>query len=805
MKLYYIIVFCLLSTTLKSIANPISISFSKSGIGFPIIQNQQPATLCYDTLDAKVVGLAIQALAGDIQLICNRAPAISTEHNIASNHIIAGTIGQSDPIDNMIRDSKLDISSIKNKKECFIVSTVKSDKGSCLIIAGSDRRGTAYGIFHLSRLLGVSPFVWWADALPKHHDYAFVSGTYTSQTPSVEYRGIFINDEDWGLQPWAALHLDTDIKDIGPKTYAKVFELLLRLKANFIWPAMHPCTKAFYYYKSNPQIANDYAIIVGGSHCEPLLRNNVFEWSENFEHEYGHKPGEWRYDTNKEEIYRYWNDRIKEAVNYESVFTIGMRGVHDGSMPGPKEMPAKKSLLEKVIQDQRIILSTNFHKPADQIPQIFVPYKEVLSIYQNGLSLPDDITIIWPDDNHGYIRQLPNMKEQARSGGHGVYYHLSYWGSPADYLWLSSISPALISYELHKAYTAGAKKLWVFNVGDIKPAEAEIQYSLDLAWDIARYKPDDTETFLYNWSAEIFGAENARLISEIKQEYYALASAGKPEHLDLINYTQKDAEARLIRYAILSDKVISLRHRISPRLKNCYDELIWYPVIASKLMNEKNLLAKKSRITYPQQPAIAKQYEQKAYQAFDSIKKITDYYNQKIALGKWNGIMSWHPRNRPVFEMPATKPIKSTLAPENWLPKPLLQIAAKAFLTSRNRLIPGLGIDSNGLMLTDSAGIHYQLRLKPGMYKIVTKWLPAFDTSGQRQLNYQIQTGKSPYQTVNVHAESETSQWKRNVIYGYASGETLHHIDNHNTILTIRPASAGMIFNGTDIYPAPTQ
>jgi hypothetical protein len=287
-----------------------------------------------------------------------------------------------------------------------------------LVIAGSDRRGTAYGIFHLSRLMGVSPFVWWADvfACKEKSSYMF-QVPYISKEPSVQYRGIFINDEDWGLQPWAAKNMDTDIKDIGPKTYAKVFELLLRLKANYIWPAMHPCTRAFYYYKQNPKVADDYAIVVGSSHAEPMLRNNVFEWAVNFENEYGKKSGEWRYDTNKDIVYNYWNDRVKQATNYESVFTVGMRGVHDSGMPGPKDADEKLKLLEQIITDQRQMLQNNFKKQPDKLPQIFVPYKEVLSLYRRGMKLPDDITIIWPDDNHGYIRQLPNEAEQKRSGG----------------------------------------------------------------------------------------------------------------------------------------------------------------------------------------------------------------------------------------------------------------------------------------------------------------------------------------------------------------------------------------------------
>ncbi|HEX2628608.1 MAG TPA: glycosyl hydrolase 115 family protein, partial [Chitinophagaceae bacterium] len=379
---------------------------------FPIATSKNSCSFYYDSTDAKVVTIAAKAFINDVKVITGKTIIPHTDNKLTGNYtIVAGTIGHSAVIDRLIANKKLDVSAINGQWERFSISVIDNPPGSkLLVIAGSDRRGTAFGIFHLSRLMGVSPFYWWADITPDKKENIYVSGNYISSPPSVKYRGIFINDEDWGLQPWAAQNLDKDVKDIGPNTYAKVFELLLRLKANYIWPAMHPCTKAFYYYPGNPKVADDYAIVVGGSHCEPMLRNNVFEWSEHYEKEYGQKPGEWRYDLNKPQIYNYWNDRVKQAVNYESMYTVGMRGIHDGSMPGPKDPDAKLKLLSDVIVDQRSILENNFHKSATTVPQVFIPYKEVLSLYRRGLQVPDDVTIIWPDDNHGYIRQLPNEK-----------------------------------------------------------------------------------------------------------------------------------------------------------------------------------------------------------------------------------------------------------------------------------------------------------------------------------------------------------------------------------------------------------
>ena len=497
---------------------------------------------------------------------------------------------------------------------------------------------------------------------------------------------------------------------------------------------------------------------------------------------------------------------MKESVGYESVFTVGMRGVHDGSLPGPKDIMAKKTLLEKVIDDQREILSRNFKKPAAQIPQIFVPYKEVLNIYQKGLKLPDDVTIIWSDDNHGYIRQLPNEEEQKRCGGHGVYYHLSYWGAPADYLWLSSISPALISYEMNKAFNYGAKRLWVFNVGDIKPAELELQYCMDMAWNINSCAPENTGDYLTKWAAETFGENAANKIADIKWEYYNLATSGKPEHLNAINFTQDEANLRLARYKSLANKVNTLRDSIPERLRNAYEELIWYPVTAAKLMNEKFILAKQSRLLVPANRQTAIELAHRARNAFDSIRIITDYYNQNIANGKWDGIMSWHPRNQKVFAMPLTASDSIAPSETGWLPQPELIIDAEKLASPihgtlrQHCLVEGLGISGKGLITCDSASIKYPLNLTVGNYCIVVKWLPTFDVSGQKQLNYTIAIDNEPAQTVNIHADTDTQAWSRNVLNGYSSGETRHTITAQKSILTIKPLNANMVLSRIEIY-----
>ncbi|MBS1512574.1 MAG: glycosyl hydrolase 115 family protein [Bacteroidetes bacterium] len=786
----------------------LQVNSSDNANAFALFTPTGAASIQWDSADAKVVGIAADALAGDLALLrnqdknkINQTPSINT--------IIVGTIGHSKFVDAVIQNKQLDVSTIKNKWECFIIKVINNHT---LVIAGSDRRGTAFGVFHLSRAMGVSPWVWWADVLPEKKTELYVSGRYVSKEPSVQYRGIFINDEDWGMQPWAAKKMDTDIKDIGPKTYARIFELLLRLKANYIWPAMHPCTKAFYYYKQNPKVADDYAIVVGGSHCEPMLRNNVCEWAETYEEEYKKKPGEWRYDVNHDEIYTYWNDRIKESVNYESVYTVGMRGVHDGSMPGPKDPDEKVKLLEKVITDQRQILQNNFNKNPNLLPQIFVPYKEVLSLYRRGLQLPDDITIIWPDDNYGYIRQLPDDAEQKRSGGNGVYYHVSYWGSPADYLWLCTTSPALIGYEMKKAWNYNAKKLWVFNVGDLKPAELETQFAMDMAYDINIYEAAEPMRYVSQFMVENFGITNGAALANIKAKYYLLSQSGKPEHLNHLHFTPKEINERLELCTELEAAVDEVSGRIDPRLTDAFYELVKYPTEAAVLQNRKILYQQLAANAQAQQNVAEVQMDmQLSKQAYDIIGAMTEHYNRFIAAGKWNGMMSMHPRDQKVFAAPPpADSIKTDSVQMDRIAHEAqrVQIITAAPLFGKGGrgcdLLPGIGVGTAAITPKPGATkavVQYPLNLHAGLYAVEVKCLPTFAMEKERILSYTVTLGNGDTQTADVNAEAESSAWKENVLRGYSLGKTIHTVKaDGNTTLTIELHNKNLVISSVEVY-----
>lgn len=802
-KLYSWFFLTLLSCSLQ--AQELKLTGEVISGGFPMIVSGRDIRLFTDSRDAKVVSIAADAFAEDYKQVSGRSLLHTNKPDWTGNRIVAGTIGQSAFIDTLIKGRAIKVDSLKGQWERFCIQVIDnpfSPAHRLLVIAGSDRRGTAFGLFHLSRLMGVSPFVWWADVVPEKKQRLWIGGQLISAPPSVQFRGIFINDEDWGLQPWAAGKMDMAIRDIGPKTYARVFELMLRLKANYIWPAMHPCTKAFYYYKDNPKVADDYAIIVGGSHCEPMLRNNVFEWSENYEAEYGKKPGEWRYDLNKDQIYTYWDDRIKEAKNYENVYTIGMRGVHDGSMPGPKDPDAKLSLLQQVISDQRKILQDRYGRAPGEVPQIFVPYKEVLSLYRRGLKLDDDITIIWPDDNHGYIRQLPNEKEQQRKGGNGVYYHLSYWGSPHDYLWLSSISPSLIAYEMSKAWKAGAGKLWVFNVGDIKPTEPELQYAMDMAWDIRLSSPEQAFLYTHNWATEIFGAELAPPIAEIRNQYYLLAASAKPEHLGMVLFTEQQRIEREKIAAGLLDSLEHIRLKIPERLKDAWFQLVEYPVKGAVLMQEKIF-------------SIRDLQAAKAFYAMAQIRQLTRRYNDTITGGKWSGIMSDHPRDLAIFRTPehpdSLKLIRDTLNNIN----PLVVINAADWSikqSPKDALLTryhGLGVNGKGVGLellrkgaTDFSDGYasYFSALSPGNYRLRVKCLPTFALANG-QLRFSVKINKGEVNERNVHTEAETSRWKQNVVNGFSYADIDFDVkEKEGCSIELRWLDAGLIINTLEIY-----
>ncbi|MFO7657873.1 MAG: glycosyl hydrolase 115 family protein [Bacteroidales bacterium] len=633
---------------------------------FPIFTTTKQATIYCDSNDYETVKIAARLLASDIEMVTGHRPEIISDiSNLSDFTIIVGTDEKCRLISILSSEKKINTEKLNGGWEQYYYKTLQKPfpgVKQALVICGSDKRGAAYGVFTLSGAMGVSPWHWWADITPeKKTGLSLEPLEYLSPAPSVKYRGIFLNDEDWGLQPWAAKTFEPETGDIGPKTYAKIFELLLRLKANLIWPAMHPCTKAFYHYPDNSKTADDYGIVVGSSHAEPMLRNNVDEWDVK-------TMGEFSYATNSNTIYNYWKQRAEESKNYESIYTIGIRGIHDSGMEGVTSMEDKRIILEKVFADQREIIKNIINDDITKVPQAFIPYKEVLDIYDNGLELHDDITIVWTDDNYGFMRRLNNKSESVRSGGSGIYYHLSYWGRPHDYLWLGSTHPMLVREELIKAYRSGCKMLWVMNVGDIKPAEYLTELALDMAYQIEPFTDNGyVKKHLANWMQNSFGTEAGTKVKDIMWDYYDLAFERKPEYMGwsqteptrVINptmynhfYYNDEAQRRLDRYGKLFAEVLSLKGEIPANRRDAYYQLVYYPVRGATLINQKFLHIEKAYIYAKQFRSSANDHALLAKAAYDSIISETNFYNEKLSAGKWQHMMSMNPRGLPVFDCP---------------------------------------------------------------------------------------------------------------------------------------------------------
>ena len=604
------------------------------------------ATICTDVGDYKVVNIAAQMLADDVERVTSARSTIVSATSFKKlpqgATVVAGTVGHSRIIDELVRQKAIDVSAIKGKWESYIVTTVNRPRqGQLLVIAGSDRRGTAFGLTTLGEAIGVSPWYWWADVTPTKKNALYIEpGTFVQGEPSVQYRGIFINDERFGgWARWAELKHGK----VGPETYKRVFELLLRLKANYLWPAMHPGTQAFNDNPENAQLADNYAIVMGSSHCEQMLRNNEGEWKA-VEQKHPGTLGDFNYITNRQTMQNYWETRVKTNGRYENTYTLGLRGIHDYPMEGANTTAERVALMQQAIDDQRDMLRRNIKKPIKEIPQVLCTYEEVLDAYHNGLKVPEDVTLLWSDDKHGYCRNLCNPEEMKRKGGAGIYYHLSYHGDPASWIWLSPLSTTFLSAELTKAYTYGARKIWVFNVGDIKPAEKEISFVMDLAWDINRWKPSEAHNYIKYWAAKTFGNCVAQEIADMQAGYYRLQAAGKDAHVWFVNYSEEQIEERIAEWRALTAHATELASRIPESLKNAYFELVSYPVCGAAMINEYQLLARRSMVRATTGDSIGAMADANRVKLmFDSLNELTRHYNEDILDGKWQQFFSWQP------------------------------------------------------------------------------------------------------------------------------------------------------------------
>jgi hypothetical protein len=793
---------------------------------FQLVQRGRVAPVYVEAGDMPALGAAVRAFCKDVARVSGVEPQLLTAlpQPLPANLLIIGIAGHSPWIDELDRKGLLHTHGIRGQWESAVTSVVSHPAPGvrkALVIAGSDRRGAMFALFSLSRRMGVSPWVWWADVPVAHHESIGVSATDVVQAePSVRYRGIFINDEDWGMRPWAANTLDRAAGNIGPHTYERIFELLLRLHGNLLWPAMHPGTVPFNAIRENAELADRWGIVMGSSHSEALLRNNVGEWDEK-------KDGPWNYQTNSTAIDAYWQKRLAQNGQFENFYTVGMRGVHDTGLEATGTVEQKARLVEQVLRTQRDLLAKNVNADLRQTPQVLWLYKESLELYRAGMQIPDDVTLGWTDDNYGYIRQLPTESEQKRSGGSAVYYHVSYWGFPHDYLWLCTTPPALIREEMGKAFDHGARRAWVLNVGDLKPAEMDIDFFLQLAWNEPETVRLDQRTYLRRWVAEQFPTDRAHAIADLMQRYFELNFVRKPEFMGFNGYNDNVRRTefnplawpaqnggqngtRLRAWRELARAARSLAMRMPASYRSAFFELVEYPIGAAAAQNEKMLYADRTCLDASEgHTAQRKADADRARLAYEQIQRLTAQYNN-LENGKWKGMMSSAPRNRSVFDMPPLCEAEAHVAlPETWkrdqsethpelarVPGFVEQhgavsINATHFVRKRDgaqatwRIIDDLGITPGGSVTYGAAGkpansdaasgldaawLEYSFTTAShGLASLAVFILPTFPMDAAHRLRFGVAVDGGPVQEVDAGGAGEWQEghaptWEGNVL-----------------------------------------
>ncbi len=584
-----------------------------------------------------------------------------------------GTIGVSEEIGELADSGKLRDERGMLRKEAFCLSVRNGE----LVIAGTDRRGTIYGIYSLCEQLGISPWYFWAD-VPVHtkERFSLPEDYCMTDWPSVEYRGIFINDEE-ELEAWAKARMKEDT--IGRKTYEKIFELLLRLKANYIWPAMH--VNSFNMERENGALAQRMGIVVGTSHCDMLMRSNNREWIPWLARK-GYTDARYDYSIegkNREILREYWKESVEQNRVFEVCYTIGMRGIHDSgfetegldeAMPPEERRQAKTALLEQVIKDQCDILQKTL---AEKPMMTFIPYKEVLELYDNGLRIPEDVTLVWANDNYGHIRRFPSDKEKKREGGNGIYYHNSYWASPGmSYVFFCSIPLAHTRNELQKAWNEGIRKLWVLNSGSIKPLEHEITFFLRLAWEIGKEDAltEDVEAFSVDWFNRTFSGGIGQEAAGLLHDFAQLTNVRKPENMEADVFSQTaygdEAAVRIHRYESLFEKGNSLYAGLPAEEKAAFYQLALMRIHAGYFMNLAYYYGDRSTLMYERgNMQAAALYTEKSRQFEDARRQMILYYNTVMSDGKWKGIVNpeGYPPPRAVMMPLCTPPLVTAGSP----------------------------------------------------------------------------------------------------------------------------------------------
>ena len=612
--LFSIIIFLLINEKNYS---QIKVFFHQSLHSTSILNSQQTTFIYTDSTDDWLIQQSAMFLQIDIEKVTTKKPVIVHDLNfVRGNLIVVSTISKINSLKSLSKLNKVNYHSLQDQWEAFQIATVQDvskNIPNALVITGSDKRGTAFGVFEFTKQIGVSPWYWWADVpISTHKEIYIQNGVYFYSSPTVKYRGIFINDEAPAFSSWTK----EKFNGVNHLVYEKVFELLLRLKANYLWPAMWG--NAFNDDDPlNPILADKYGIVMGTSHHEPMLRAQQ-EWKR-----YG--SGAWNYNTNDSTLRSFWKKGIENMGHHESIITIGMRG--DGDEPMMQGTAI--SLLEKIVNDQRSIIEKVTHRPPNQQPQLWALYKEVQDYYDKGMRVPDDVTLLLCDDNWGNLRKLPSLSSPKRQGGYGVYYHFDYVGGPRNYKWINTNNISRVWEQMHLAYEHGVDKIWIVNVGDIKPMEFPISFFLDFAWNTKIWNQSNLNQYYISWAKEQFGIENAKSIAVLLQKYSQLSARKKPELLnaDTYNITNyNEADRVLAEFEELMKDAEDVQLKLPLQYHDAYFQLVLHPIkaltnltnlyittaknkwAAKYFQSNTNMLAEKAKILYLKDSIITNEY-----------------------------------------------------------------------------------------------------------------------------------------------------------------------------------------------------
>jgi len=629
----------------------LKISNQKESGSFTISTWNSSALMLISEKDYPAVIRAFKDLQTDIKSVTGNLPVMSTgKSGSHSEIIIAGTIGKSQLIEDLVKRRKIKVDDIIGKWESFIIQVVDKpfpgvEKG--LVIAGSDKRGTIYGIYEISGQIGVSPWYWWADVPARKSKDLFVSpGRSVYGEPSVKYRGIFLNDEAPALTNWVAAKygmvalsskppVPAGVANYGHEFYSRIFELLLRLKANYLWPAMW--NNAFNEDDSlNAALANQYGIVMGNSHQEPMLRAQK-EW----DRRYLKTLGSWNWTKHADTLAKFWREGIRRNRNFESVITIGLRGADDTEM-GPGGAKANIEKLEKIVNVQRKILAEEINPDVTKIPQLWCLYKEVQDYYNAGMRVPDDVTLLWAEDNWGNLRRVPAAGERTRSGGAGIYYHFDYHGGPRSYQWINTNPIPKIWDQMSLAKQYGADRIWIVNVGHFRGYEFPIEYFMSLAWNTEANTSTDMKGFTEKWAERTFGPSFSKEIADIISKTTKYNGRRKPELLSpsiysLVSY--REAEKVVSDFRILAEKAEQINNLLPVEMHDSFYHLVLFPVKASSIVNELYFTAGLNAMYARQGRAATNELAEKTEMLFIADTSLMGFYNRKFADGKWNHFM----------------------------------------------------------------------------------------------------------------------------------------------------------------------